>query len=135
MFDLNTRILVVDDAQISRKIIIEACQKLGFTKFIEASDGRAAWQALTADSSIGLIMADWMMPILSGIELLKKVRSDNQYKNLPFIMLTIESEQKSMMDAIMAGVTGYIIKPFTVDILREKLETLFLSQESSSEPV
>ncbi len=125
MLDLNTHILVVDDTRVSRKIIIEACQKLGFTKFTETPDGKVAWKALAVDTSIGLIMADWRMPKLSGMGLLKKIRSDKRYKNLPFIMLTIKSDQKKMMDAITAGVTGYIIKPFTVDILRQKLEIWF----------
>ena len=123
MFDLKTRILVIDDMMTMRKIVNKNLKELGFTDLQEAADGNLAWTALTAaNPPIQLIISDWNMPNCSGLELLKKVRADAKYAKVPFIMLTAEAEATQVKEAVISGVTNYIIKPFTADALKQKLE-------------
>lgn len=123
MFDLKSRLLVVDDMLTMRKLVVKACRDIGFSDFTEAADGNLAWEKLTAaPQPINLVISDWNMPNCSGLELLKKVRADAKYAKLPFVLLTAEAEVTQVTEALAAGVTNYIIKPFTTDILREKLE-------------
>lgn len=124
MFDLNTKILVIDDMGTMRKIVMKACKDLGFTQFVEAADGALGWQTLNDNKgTIGLIISDWNMPNCTGLELLKRVRGDNRYAALPFVLVTAEAEQGQIIDAMKAGVSGYVIKPFTPDTLKTCLET------------
>ena len=123
MFDLSTRILVVDDMLTMRKLVGKVCKDIGFTDITEAADGNLAWQALNAATPpIGLIISDWNMPNCSGIDLLKKIRSDAKYGKLPFILVTAEAEQSQIIEAVKAGVSNYVVKPFTADVLKQKLE-------------
>ncbi len=125
MFDFKTRILIVDDMFAMRKTVIKLCQKIGFTDFTEAADGVLALQAIQeAQPSFGLIISDWNMPNMTGLELLKKLRGDNRYKTLPFLMLTAEAEQEQITEALQAGVSNYTIKPVVVEVLTEKLESI-----------
>jgi len=124
MFDANTRILVVDDMMTMRKLVVKALREIGFSDFIEASDGAKAWEALTnSEVPVGIIISDWNMPNSTGMDLLRRVRAESRYKDLPFILVTAESDAAQVTEAVKAGVTGYIVKPFTVDTLREKLES------------
>ena len=123
MFDFNTKILIVDDMSTMRKLVTKSCQNIGFTNFAEAADGALGWETLTnSDVPIGLIISDWNMPNCTGIDFLKRVRGDTRFKHLPFIMVTAEAEKHQIVEAIQAGVTNYVIKPFTPDGLAEKLE-------------
>lgn len=123
MFDPKTRVLIVDDMMTMRKIVGKACKDIGFTDLTEAADGQKAWEALQgANPDIGLVISDWNMPNCTGIDLLKRVRADSRYKNLPFILLTAESEGHQVAEAVKAGVDNYIVKPFTPDLLQKKLE-------------
>ncbi len=123
MFDLKTKILVVDDMPTMRKIVSKTCKEIGFTEITEAADGAAAWEIFSnPDSKIGLVVSDWNMPVCTGLEFLKKVRADAKLKKVPFVMLTAESEAAQVAEALKAGVDNYIIKPFTPDILKKKLE-------------
>lgn len=125
MFDLKTRVLVVDDMPTVRKIVAKACKDIGFVDITEAADGMLAWQVLCdAQPPIGLIISDWNMPNLTGIGLLKKVRSNSRYANTPFLMATAETEQHQITDAAKSGVSAYIVKPFTPQALRDKLEAI-----------
>lgn len=125
MFDLNTRILVVDDMMTMRKLVSKVCKDLGFKDIVEAEDGNKAWEVLsTATPAIGLIISDWNMPNFSGLDLLKKVRGDGRYAKLPFLMVTAEAEQHQIVQAITAGVSNYVVKPFTAETLKEKLEAV-----------
>lgn len=125
MFDPGTRILVVDDMLTMRKIVIKTCKELGFTDIIEAPDGALGWQALTtAKPAVGLIISDWNMPNCSGLELLKRVRGDSRFGKTPFVMVTAEAEQHQIIEAIKAGVSNYVVKPFTPEALKEKLEAV-----------
>lgn len=125
MFKPNTFFLIVDDFQTSRKIVKNALADMGFQNSIEAADGAEAYQILIekskTDTPIEFIISDWNMPNMLGIDLLKKVRSEKEFKDLPFMLITVESEPTQILEAGEAGVTEYIIKPFTNDVLKEKL--------------
>jgi two-component system chemotaxis response regulator CheY len=123
MFDLKTRLLVVDDMMTMRKIVAKACKDIGFTDITEAADGQKAWEAMqSAEPPIGLVISDWNMPNCSGIDLLRRVRADSRYKNVAFVLLTAESEGHQVAEAVKSGVDNYIVKPFTPDLLSKKLE-------------
>lgn len=122
MFDLKTRVLVVDDMMTMRKIVAKACKDIGFTDIIEAADGIKAWEALsTSQPAVGLIISDWNMPNCTGLDLLKRVRADSRFGKLPFVLLTAESEGHQVAEAVKSGVDNYIVKPFTPDLLQKKL--------------
>ncbi len=125
MFDLTTRILVVDDMMTMRKLVSKACKEIGFTDITEAADGALAWQKMTeANPGFGLIISDWNMPNSSGMDLLKRVRSDSRYGKTPFILVTAEAEQHQIVEAAKAGVSNYVVKPFTSDALKAKIEAV-----------
>lgn len=108
-----------------RKLVTKTCKELGFSKITDAADGALAWAAIQqADPPIGLIISDWNMPNTSGLDLLKRVRADSRFGKIPFIMVTAEAEQHQIMEAVKSGVSNYVIKPFTADILKEKLEAV-----------
>lgn len=123
MFDLKTTVLVVDDMSTMRKLVIKACQAIGFTNFVEAADGTLGWEAINgANPPIGLVISDWNMPNCTGIDLLKRVRGDARFKHLPLLLVTAESEKSQIMEALQAAVSGYVVKPFTPDALKAQLE-------------
>lgn len=125
MFDLKTKVLIVDDMMTMRKLVSKVCKEIGFTDLSEAADGALAWKALQdANGAIGLVISDWNMPNCSGLDLLKRVRGDATYAKLPFVMVTAEAEQHQIVEAVKAGVSNYVVKPFTSDILKEKLEAV-----------
>lgn len=123
MFDLNTRILIVDDMMTMRKLVAKACKEIGFTDLTEAGDGIQAWQKVSeANPPFGLIISDWNMPNASGLDLLKRVRADSRFGKTPFVLVTAEAEQHQIVEAAKAGVSNYVVKPFTTESLREKIE-------------
>ena len=123
---LNTemKILVVDDFATMRKIIKNILGQLGFKNIIEADDGTTAWEILQKES-VDLIVSDWNMPKMSGLELLKKVRADERLKDTPFLMVTAEAQKENIIEAAKHGVSQYIVKPFTPETLKEKLQKIF----------
>lgn len=122
MFDLKSRILIVDDMLTMRKLVVKACKEIGFSDFLEAEDGNKAWDVLSqANPVVNLIISDWNMPNCSGLDFLKRVRRDSRFFKTPFILLTAEAEISQVMEAVQAGVTTYIVKPFTAATLSEKL--------------
>jgi two-component system, chemotaxis family, chemotaxis protein CheY len=126
MFPANTRILVVDDMMTMRKIVTKGLKDLGYSDIQEAADGNLAWTVLDASNPpIQLIVSDWNMPNCSGLDFLRKLRADERFKKTPFVMLTAEAEAHQVKEAILAGVTNYITKPFTGDTLKQKLEQTF----------
>lgn len=132
MFDPNTHILVVDDMKTMRKLVMKACKDIGFSSFTEAADGAEAWQLLSAsDSSIGLVISDWNMPNCTGLDLLKRVRGSSKLKDLPFVLLTAESEASQVHEALRAGVDNYIVKPFTTVSLKEKIGQVYKKRAAS----
>ncbi|MBC86580.1 MAG: hypothetical protein CL677_05310 [Bdellovibrionaceae bacterium] len=122
MFPADTKILIVDDMLMMRKLVQKSCRDIGFSEFILANDGDEAWKVLNENkSTIGLVISDWNMPNLTGLAFLKKVRADESLKNMPFVLLTAESEAAQVAEAIQAGVDNYIVKPFNTNALKEKL--------------
>lgn len=123
MFDVKTRVLVVDDMMTMRKIVSKILREIGFTDIVEAADGNLAWEAVTtAQQPFGLIISDWNMPNSSGLEFLKKVRADQRFKKTPFLLVTAEAESHQVAEAVRSGVDQYVVKPFNHDGLRSKLE-------------
>ena len=122
--DLNMKVLVVDDFATMRRIVKNILNQIGFKNIIEADDGSSALEVLKEDK-VDLIMSDWNMPKVTGLELLKAVRSDESMKDVPFLMVTAEGQKNSVVQTVQAGVSDYIVKPFTADTVKEKLEKMF----------
>jgi len=120
-----TRILVVDDSATTRKILRKYLAELGYSHTEESSDGAMAWTRIVGTSpKFGLIIADWHMPNLSGLDLLKKIRATEETKELPVILVTAERNRDEVEKAIRSGVTGYIVKPFDPDTLAKALKEI-----------
>ena len=122
--NMQMRILVVDDFSTMRRIIKNILRQLGFNNMVEADDGTTAWEILNKDK-IDFIVSDWNMPKMTGIELLRKVRSSEEFADLPFLMVTAEAQQENIIEAVQAKVSNYIVKPFTADTLGQKIEKIF----------
>lgn len=120
---LNKTVLVVDDFSTMRKIIKNSLQSMGFTKIIEAQDGVDALEKLQ-NEEVCLIVSDWNMPRMSGIELLKKVKSEEKLSKIPFIMVTAEGQKECVIEAIKSGVNNYVVKPFTTEVLEQKIQQI-----------
>ncbi|GAA0603021.1 response regulator [Caenispirillum bisanense] len=119
--DLNMRVLIVDDYKTMLRIIRNLLRQLGFTNIDEATDGSAALQLLRANGNYGLVISDWNMEPMTGLQLLREVRADAKLKMLPFIMVTAESKSENVIAAKEAGVSNYIVKPFNAETLKSKL--------------
>jgi two-component system chemotaxis response regulator CheY len=126
MADKNMRFLVVDDFSTMRRILRNLLKELGFTNVEEAEDGQVALHKLKTQH-FEFIISDWNMPNMTGIELLKAVRADAQIRGIPFMMITAEAKRENIIEAAMAGASGYIVKPFTAATLEEKMNKIFLS--------
>lgn len=125
MFAPSTRILIVDDMLTMRKLVAKALKDLGFSELHEAKDGAQGWETISgASPGIDLVISDLNMPVLSGLEFLKKARQDPRFKKLPFILLTDESEISQVSSAVQAGANGYIVKPFSMAALTSQLEKI-----------
>ena len=122
--DPNMKILVVDDFATMRRIVKNILTQLGFKNIIEADDGTTALNVLKSEK-IGLIISDWNLPKMTGLDLLKAVRADTSMANTPFIMVTAEAQQDNIILAVKAKVSQYIVKPFTAETLSEKLNKIF----------
>ena len=113
-------VLVVDDFVTMRRIVRKILRDLDFQNIIEAEDGLAALEVLKT-TKIDLIVSDWNMPRMTGLELLKEVRSSDKFKDTPFLMVTAEAQKENIVEAVKARVSNYIVKPFTAATLEEKL--------------
>ncbi len=123
MFDKDMKILIVDDFPTMRRIIKNLLKEIGYTNVDEAEDGKVALSKLKSEP-FDFIISDWNMPNMTGIELLRCVRSDSALKDIPFLMVTAEAEKGNVIEAIKAGVDNYIVKPFTAATLKEKIEKI-----------
>jgi len=119
--DERWRVLVVDDHHLTREMVRAILGGMGFSNFALAENGLVAFKILQEALRIDLIVCDWNMPHSSGLELLKRVRGDVRLRNIPFLMLTAEAYRDSVEAAIAAGVSGYVVKPFTASTLSEKV--------------
>ncbi|MFZ5763239.1 MAG: response regulator [Thermodesulfobacteriota bacterium] len=120
----NMKILIVDDFATMRRIVKNILTQLGYKNVIEADDGTTALDVLKTEK-IDLIISDWNMPKMTGLDLLKAVRGDASMANTPFIMVTAEAQQDNIILAVKAKVSQYIVKPFTAETLAEKLQKIF----------
>ena len=116
------RVLIVDDSSTMRRIIVNTLSRLGYKDVVQGADGQEAWDALQANPDVGVVITDWNMPNMNGLELVKKIRAQDKYKTMPIIMVTTEGGKKEVIIALKAGVNNYIVKPFTPQVLKEKLE-------------
>lgn len=114
------QVLIVDDSQIMRKIISTALKKLGVNDTIEASNGKEALDMVAKDNTIGLVLMDWNMPVMTGIDAVKKIRADGN--KVPVVMVTTEAEKERVIEAIKSGANDYLIKPFNPKDIQTKLE-------------
>jgi len=121
--DLNMRVLVVDDYKTMVRIIRNLLKQLNFNNVDEASDGSAALRKLR-EGNYGLVVSDWNMEPMTGLQLLKEVREDSVLKDIPFIMVTAESKTENVIAAKQAGVSNYIVKPFNAATLKSKISSV-----------
>jgi two-component system chemotaxis response regulator CheY len=118
------KILVVDDFSTMRRIIKNLLRDLGFTNISEADDGQTALPMLQ-NGDFDFLVTDWNMPGMTGIDLLKAVRADEKLQGMPVLMVTAEAKKDQIVEAAQAGVNGYVVKPFTAETLKEKIEKIF----------
>jgi response regulator receiver protein len=122
--DKGMKILIVDDFSTMRRIIKNLLRDLGFNNTAEADDGSTALPMLKG-GGFDFLITDWNMPNMEGIALLKAVRADPMLKSLPVLMVTAEAKRDQIVEAAQAGVNGYIVKPFTAETLKEKIDKIF----------
>ncbi len=120
----DMKILIVDDFSTMRRIIKNLLRDLGFNNTSEADDGNTALPMLQ-NGSFDFLVTDWNMPGMTGIDLLRAVRADENLSHMPVLMVTAEQKREQIVEAAQAGVNGYIIKPFTAQTLKEKLDKIF----------
>jgi two-component system chemotaxis response regulator CheY len=120
------KILVVDDFATMRKVIRNLLKQSGFENVAEAEDGAIALQTLKS-SRVDFVISDWNMPNMTGIDLLRAVRADGELSKMPFLMVTAESLKENVVEAVKAGVSDYIVKPFTHEVLGEKIDKIMKS--------
>jgi len=122
--DLNMQVLIVDDMQTMRRIMKNVLKQIGFSNITEADDGKTALAEIKK-KQFDLVLCDWNMPEMTGIDLLKALRADNAFKSIPFVMITAEAKKENIVEAVKAGVNNYIVKPFTAETVSEKLKKVF----------
>jgi two-component system chemotaxis response regulator CheY len=129
MFSPDCRILIVDDMSSIRDLVKNQLRTLGFKYILEAADGEEALRLLiqnnTPENRIQLVISDWNMPNMKGIDLLKHVRASSEWANLPFVLLTSEAERDQVTEAVLSGASQYIVKPFSAKIFEDKLKTAY----------
>ncbi len=122
--DPNMKVLVVDDMVTMRRIVKNILKQLGFANVDEAENGQEALQKLRVDT-YGFVVSDWNMPVMTGIDMLRAIRADEKLKTTPVLMVTAEAQQSNLIEAVQAGVSNYIVKPFTAETLQEKIAKIF----------
>lgn len=120
----DMRVLIVDDFSTMRNIIKNILRQLGFNNIVEADSGQTALLKL-AEKPVDLVISDWNMPVMDGLELLKRIRGSAEWKQIPVVMVTAEAKKENIIEAVQAGVSNYIVKPFTPEVLEQKLEKVF----------
>ncbi|SFV75321.1 Chemotaxis regulator-transmits chemoreceptor signals to flagelllar motor components CheY [hydrothermal vent metagenome] len=118
------KLLVVDDSSTMRRIIKNTLARLGHKDVLEGANGVEGWEQMNAHPDIDMLITDWNMPEMNGLELVKKVRADERFKDTPIVMVTTEGGKAEVITALKAGVNNYIVKPFTPAVLKEKLDAV-----------
>lgn len=114
--------LIVDDSATMRRILVNALKSIGFANVVEAGDGKEALERI--DAEVGLVITDWNMPVMGGLELVRALRGREDTAKLPVLMVTTRSGKEDILEAVTAGVNSYILKPFTPPVLKEKIDQL-----------
>jgi len=122
----DTRVLVVDDFESMRRIVGQLLREMGFRDITLADDGATAL-ALLREDDFGLLLTDWHMPQMDGLDLVRAVRADPRLNAIPILMVSAEATREQIIEAVRAGVNGYVVKPFTPQILSAKIGKLFES--------
>jgi two-component system chemotaxis response regulator CheY len=122
------KFLVVDDSATMRRIVINSLQRIGFTSVVEAADGREALEKF--DGSIGMVITDWNMPNMSGLDFARALRPQPEGARVPILMITTRTVREDILAAVEAGVNNYIVKPFTPQVLKEKIDQLLATAVS-----
>ncbi len=122
--DPNMKIMVVDDMSTMRRIVKNILKQLGFANVDEAENGKEALDKLRADK-FGFVVSDWNMPVMTGIDMLRAIRADEGLKHIPVLMVTAEAKKENIVEAVQAGVSNYIVKPFTAESLQDKMAKIF----------
>lgn len=125
MNENDKNILIVEDSPTMRRIIHNTLKQLGFQNIVSAGNGAEAIKQLK-NNSIGFIITDWNMPEMNGLEFVTWVRNSDEFKNLPILMITTRGMKEHVIEAVKAGVNNYIVKPFTTEVLQEKIEKLMI---------
>jgi len=123
IYDKKIKILVVDDFATMRKVIRNLLKQIGYENVVEAENGQVAMRTLKSQK-VDFIISDWNMPAMSGLELLKAVRADEELTSTPFLMVTAEALKENVVEAVKSGVNNYIVKPFTAEVLEEKIKKI-----------
>jgi two-component system chemotaxis response regulator CheY len=121
------KFLIVDDSVTMRRIVANSLKTIGHELFVEASDGKEAMVKLNSDEEINFVITDWNMPEVSGLELVRTIRANEKYVALPILMVTTRGLKEDIVEALQAKVNNYIVKPFTPQILKEKIEQIISS--------
>lgn len=116
----DMKVLFVDDSPTMRRIMVNSLKKIGFTDLVEAENGEDALEKI--DGDVGLILADWNMPEMNGKEMVEELKANDQYKDIPIIMVTTRGTKDDVVTAVKIGVNGYIVKPFTPETLKGKIK-------------
>ncbi len=122
--DSGMTILAIDDFPTMRRIVKTLLRQLGFNNVLEADDGVDGLE-IVKTQGVDFIISDWNMPRMTGLELLKAVRADPDLKGIPFLMITAEAEKENIIQAVQAGVSAYVVKPFTAEVLKRKIDQIF----------
>ena len=118
------KFLIVDDSVTMRRIVVNSLKNLGYADFVEANDGKEALEKLSTDDSISFVITDWNMPVVSGLELVRSIRSAEKLQKLPVLMVTTRGVKEDIIEALNAKVNNYVVKPFTPAILKEKIDQI-----------
>jgi len=121
---MDFKFLVVDDSVTMRRIVTNSLKALGYSSFVEAEDGRDALAKLGVDDAINFVITDWNMPNMTGLELTQAIRGNANTEDMPILMVTTRGVKDDIMDALKARVNNYVVKPFTPQILKEKLDQI-----------
>jgi len=117
------RFLVVDDSPTMRRIVINALKTFGYSEFVEAGEGQEALTKLASDP-VDFVITDWNMPVMNGLDLTKAIRSTPNYSHLPILMVTTRGLKQDIIEALKAKVNNYVVKPFTPQVLKEKIDAV-----------
>jgi two-component system chemotaxis response regulator CheY len=121
---MDRKFLVVDDSVTMRRIVVNTLKAIGYNKYVEAEHGQEALAKLESDGDINFVITDWNMPVMSGLELTKAIRNNEKVKTLPILMVTTRGIKEDIVEALQAKVSNYVVKPFTPQILKDKIDLI-----------